>query len=77
MMLSRLLPTLSLVVALACVTSAASPQEVAPPVNAPAAVQWNAEQGKLSLQYHGTAILDATIVAEDAGGNKVEGICLF
>ena len=70
-MLSRSLFTLSLVVALAGVASAASPQDAAPPANAPATVQWNEQVGSLSLRYHGTVILDATIRAE-VEGEKVE-----
>jgi len=70
-MFSRSLFTLSLVVALAGVASAASPQDAAPPANAPATVQWNEQVGSLSLRYHGTVILDATLRAEDAGGQKM------
>jgi len=47
-----------------------------PPANAPAAVDWNAEQGKLSLRYNDTVILDATIRAEDADGREVEGVAI-
>jgi len=45
----------------------------APPPNIPTAVEWNAEQGRLSLRYHGSAILEATVVAEDASGSAVPG----
>ncbi len=72
-MLLRSIFTLSLVVALAGVAAAASPQDVAPPPNAPASAQWNARDGRLLLRYHGTVILDATIGAEDADGQKVQG----
>ncbi len=75
-MLWRPLFTLSLVVALAGVASATPPQDVAPPANAPATAEWNARDGRLLLRYHGTAILDATIGAEDAGGRKVEGVAV-
>ncbi len=74
MMLWRPLFTLSLVVALAGVASAAPPQDVAPPANAPATAEWNARDGRLLLRYHDTVILDAAIGAEDAGGRKVEGV---
>jgi len=73
-MLSRLLLALGLVVALAGASWAVAQETVKPPANAPAKIQWNAEKGKLSLQYHGTAILDATLVAEDADGNVVTGV---
>jgi len=49
---------------------------IEPPVNAPATVEWNAGQGRLSLRYHGTTILDATIRAEDADGCEVEGVAV-
>ncbi|MBL7189407.1 MAG: alpha-galactosidase [Phycisphaerae bacterium] len=49
---------------------------VEPPANAPAEVEWNAEQGRLELRYHGVTILDATIAVEDVGGNKVEGLAV-
>ncbi|MBM4093956.1 MAG: hypothetical protein FJ276_31800 [Planctomycetes bacterium] len=55
---------------------AASEPKVAPPANAPAAVEWNAAGGRLSLRYHGTVILDAAIRAEDAGGQPVQGIAV-
>jgi len=48
-------------------------EEIEPPANAPAKVEWNAEQGRLRLRYHGITILHATIVVEDSGGRKVEG----
>jgi len=67
-------PCLLLVLALATATSQAVAQKsIEPPPNAPAAVEWDAENGRLRLRYHGTIILDATIAAEDAGGRKVEG----
>jgi len=75
-MLPRSFFTLSLVVALAGVASAASPQDVAPPANAPASVQWNAAEATVALRYHGTVILDATIGAEDAKGNEVKGVAV-
>ncbi len=53
---------------------AVAQEMVAPPANAPATVEWNAGQGRLSLQYHGTMILDATISAEDSDGREVEEV---
>ena len=50
---------------------AASAAEVAPPPNAPAEVRWNATSGSLSLRYQDAAILDAKVVAEDAGGQVI------
>ena len=75
-MISRSLFTLSLVVALTCIASAASGKDVAPPPNAPAAAQRNARDGRLLLRYHGTVILDATIGAEDAGGREVQRVAV-
>jgi len=75
-MLLRSLITLSLVVSLGGVASAASPQDVAPPDNAPATVQWDARDGRLSLRYHDTVILDATIGAEDSDGREVVGVAV-
>ncbi len=49
----------------------AAPQEkVTPPPNAAAKVQWDARQGKVSLTYHGTAVLDAVVVARDKDGKE-------
>jgi hypothetical protein len=46
---------------------------VTPPSNDPATVAWDAAQGRLSLRYHGTLILDGRIRAEDAAGKAVAG----
>ena len=46
----------------------------APPPNAPATVEWNAQAGRLSLRYHGGVILDATVGAEDASGHAAAGV---
>ncbi|MCX6996366.1 MAG: hypothetical protein NTV49_04615 [Kiritimatiellaeota bacterium] len=53
---------------------AAGAETVAPPPNAPAAVAWNAAQGRLSLRYHGGVIFEATVRAEDAAGKAVAGV---
>jgi len=53
----RPLSTLSLVVALTCIASAASGKDVTPPDNAPAAVQWNAEDGKLEGAKRSSPVL--------------------
>ena len=63
--------TLFLIVALVVQAWAVSAAEVAPPPNGPATIRWNAEQGKLGIQYRGGAILDAKVVAEDASGQVV------
>ena len=52
---------------------AAAEPAVSPPANAPAAVKWDAATGKLTLDYHGGAILEGTIRAEDAAGKAVTG----
>jgi hypothetical protein len=44
-----------------------------PPANAPAEVKWDAVTGKLTLNYRGGVILDATIRAEDPAGQAVAG----
>jgi len=72
-MLSELFFILSLSIALVGVAAAAGPQGVAPPENAPATVEWNVHEGKLSLRYHDTVILEATLEAEGANGREVEG----
>ena len=70
----RQLSLLTILAVLANTSLAADQETGKPPVNAPAKVQWNAEKGKLRLEYHGTTILDATIVGEDTDGNTVEGV---
>jgi len=72
----RVLSKVSLLVVLTNISWAASQKKVAPPPNAPARVEWSAKDGKLCLRYHGTAILDATIGVEDAGGHEVQGIAV-
>jgi len=70
------LSLLTILVVLAGVSCAVAQEIIEPPANAPATVEWNAGQGRLSLRYHGTAILDATIRAEDADGDEVEGVAV-
>ena len=57
---------------LAAAVSAAPERAGAPPPNGPADVQWDARQGTLKLTYHGTVILDATVVAQDKDGRKMQ-----
>ncbi len=73
---ARHISLLMILLALANISWAASQKKVTPPANAPAAVEWNAGERRLTLRYHGTVILNATIGAEDAGGRKVQGIAL-
>ena len=61
---------------LAAVSRAVAQEATDPPPNAPAMVEWNAGQKRLKLRYHGVMILDITVGAEDAGGNKVEGLAV-
>ena len=75
-MISRLFSTLASVLALTCTASAVSAQQVAPPANVPAAVEWNAETGHLRLRYNDTAILEATVHAQDGKGNRLEDIAV-
>lgn len=56
---------------LACLTAAAAAP--APPPNQPAEVKWDAATGKLALDYHGGAILAATVRAENADGQPLTG----
>jgi len=46
-------------------------QQVAAPPNAPASVEWTAAKGRLRLRYHDIVILDATVRATTAGGEKI------
>ena len=62
---------LTILAVLAGASWAVAQNTVEPPPNAPAAVQWNVAEGKLSLQYHGAAMLEATIGAE---GDDVQRI---
>ena len=64
---------MTLLAVLAGGSGAAARETADPPPNAPATVNWDAGQGRLSLQYHGNVILDAAIRAEDAQGNEVKG----
>jgi len=64
---------LGIIAALAWPSWSVAGEAVEPPANAPAKVEWNAEQGRLRLRYHGITILHATIAVEDSGGRKVEG----
>jgi len=67
----RTLFALTLVVPLSGVALAASTQEVVPPPNAPATIEWNAEQGRLLLRYHDTPILAAAVDVENADGERI------
>ncbi len=75
-MLSKSFFVLSLIVAPVGVASAAAPQDVMPPANAPATIEWNVREGKLSLRYHDTVILDATVRPEDTKGDEIKGIAV-
>ena len=63
----------AILIALASAAWAAAPEAVEPPPNAPATVEWNAQAGRLSLRYHGSVILDATVGSEDTAGHAVAG----
>jgi len=71
-MYRKALNALSLIAALAGTSWAAMAQEVAPPANAPAKVEWNAAEGTLRLRYHGTVVLDATLRAQAADGRETQ-----
>jgi hypothetical protein len=55
-------------------SQAAADETVEPPPNLPAAVEWDAGQGRLVLRYRGEVILDATVGVEDADGRKAQGV---
>jgi len=61
----------SLLLPLIASSAATAEEGVTPPPNAPAAVQWDAATGKLTLNYHGGTILEATVKAEDAEGKRL------
>ena len=63
------LPTAVALLVLA--TAAPARQGIAPPDNGPATVAWDAASGRLTLEYHGGAILSATVTANDAAGKAV------
>ena len=67
----RMLPSVSLAVALVAITPIAFGKDVSPPQNAPAKARWDVASGKLTLEYHGTTILSATVTASDANGKSV------
>ena len=78
MMISRTLPghfhIVTIMAALTGTAWAAAPESVEPPPNAPATVEWDAGQRRLSLRYHGSVILDAAVRAEDARGREAAGV---
>jgi hypothetical protein len=64
-------PILTAVALLALTAAAPARQGIAPPDNGPATVAWDAASGRLTLEYHGGAILSATLTANDAAGKAV------
>ncbi|NIS50124.1 MAG: hypothetical protein GWN67_03085 [Phycisphaerae bacterium] len=70
----RCLVTVVIVILTAGICLAVTELEAEPPANAPAKVEWSEEKGRLSLRYHGMLILDATVRAEKADGDVIEGI---
>ena len=73
-MICRLFSTLALGVALTWAGSVVSAENVVPPANAPAAVEWNSKTGLLRLHYHDTAVLEATVHVQDGEGNHLERV---
>lgn len=55
---------------------AATGQATAPPPNAPARVEYNDASGALTLDYHGTRILSATVTAQTPDGVKAAGAAI-
>ncbi len=74
MFIRRFLLTFVSMILVAGICEAVAKHETGPPANAPTKVKWSEEKGNLSLRYHGTMILYATIHAEDDNGNEVKGI---
>jgi len=72
----RQLSLLTISVVLADASWAVAQEFIEPPANAPAKAEWNAEQGRLTLRYHGGVILDATVHAEDAAGRELMGVAV-
>jgi hypothetical protein len=70
------MPVLAALSLLSWSAAAGAQPAITPPPNAPAEVKWDAASGKLALEYHGGAILSATIHAEDAGGQPLAGATL-
>ncbi len=66
----RALNALSLIVVLAGASWAAAAPKVAPPKNAEAKLKLDGGQGKVTLTYHGTVVLDAVFVARDKDGKE-------
>ena len=64
---------MNLVAVLAGAPLAGVQEAVEPPPNAPPSIEWNAEQARLSLRYHGTTVLAALVLARDKGGNETRG----
>ncbi|MBL7189847.1 MAG: alpha-galactosidase [Phycisphaerae bacterium] len=52
----------------------AAERSVEPPANALAKVEWDAEQGRLRLCYHGVTILDATVSVKDSTGTNAAAV---
>jgi len=46
-------------------------EDITPPTNAPAKAQWDADSGRLTLEYHGEIILSTTVQAKNADGKNV------
>jgi len=65
---------LSVLTFIASFSCAATNKAVEPPPNAPAVVDWNEEEGRLRLWYHGSIIFDAIVKAENASGRRLSGL---
>ncbi|MHC4633362.1 MAG: hypothetical protein ACYS9C_19125, partial [Planctomycetota bacterium] len=76
MLMRRCLLTAVCMILTAGIRWAVAEHEAEPPANAPAKVEWSAGKGHLSLRYHGTLILDATIRAEEADGGTIQGFAI-
>lgn len=67
---------LAFVISLLATLGARPTIAVEPPPNAPATVDWDAASGRLTLRYHGTAILQADVRVEDAAGAALPGVAV-
>jgi len=70
----RLFSIMAFTITLTCAASVASAEEVAPPANDPAAIEWEGKTGHLRLRYNNAIILEATVESQDTEGNRFEDV---
>jgi len=72
--MQRTVYAFALMTSLAMVCKGAVAETAQPPPNAPATAAWNAGKKSVTLRYHGSVILEASLCAEDAAGKAVTGV---